>query len=69
MRKVAPTRQLTLLHDLKSRQAERPAPVMLHLKCAWTSAATPLSIVCPADHTVPPDRRYIFVNDCQAATS
>ena len=42
---------------------------MFHLKRAWTSASTPLSIVCPADHAVPPDRRYVFVDDCQAAFS
>src|SRR5687768_17429873 len=69
MREIAPTRKRTLFHNLKSRQIKYPAPIMFCLKCAWASPATPLPIVCPTDHTVPPDRRYVFVDDGQAAVS
>ena len=36
---------------------------MFCLKRAWSSAATPLPIVCPTDYAVPPNRRNIFVDD------
>src|ERR1044072_301200 len=42
---------------------------MLRLKRAWSGPSTPLTIVCPTDHTVPPDRRYVFVDDCYTAVS
>ena len=67
MREIAPTRKRTLLHDLKSRQTKRPAPTMFRLKRAWSSSPAPLSIVRPADHPIPPDRRYIFVDNCESA--
>jgi len=63
MREIAPTRKRTLFHNLKSRQSKHPAPIMFCLKCAWSSAAAPLTIVCPTDHAVPPDRRYVFVDN------
>jgi hypothetical protein len=37
------------------------------VKRARTSAAAPLSIVSPADGTVPPERRYVFVNDGESS--
>jgi hypothetical protein len=36
---------------------------------AWTSTATPLSIVRPADHAVPPARRHVFVNNRESSFS
>src|ERR1044072_6446042 len=42
---------------------------MLRLKRAWSGPSTPLTIVCPTHHTVPPDRRYVFVDDCDTAVS
>src|SRR5215204_4999907 len=69
MREVTPTRQWTFLYNLKSRQTKDPPPILLLLKCAWTSATAPLSIVRPADRPVPPDRGYVFVNDRQTAIS
>jgi len=42
---------------------------VFRLKCAWSSAATPLPIVCPTNHAVPPDRRNIFVDDCESAVA
>lgn len=42
---------------------------MLRLKRAWSSSTTPLPIVCPTDQTVPPERRYVFVDDCYTAVS
>src|SRR6185295_19152094 len=65
MREVAPTRKWTLLHDLESRQTKRPAPIVFRLKRTWSSAATPLSIVRPANHAVPPDSRNVFINNRQ----
>ena len=63
MREVAPAREWTLFHDLESRQTKHPAPAVFRLKRAWSSAPTPLSIVRPADHAIPPDHRYVFVNN------
>ncbi|HEX5885281.1 MAG TPA: hypothetical protein VFY67_12140 [Pyrinomonadaceae bacterium] len=42
---------------------------MFRLKRAWSSAATPLAIVCPTDYAIPPDRGYVFVDDCKASVS
>ena len=67
MREVAPTRQRTLLHDLEARQTKHPAPTVFRSKLAWSSPAAPLPIVRPADHAVPPDPRYIFVDNREAA--
>jgi len=36
---------------------------------AWTSAATPLSIVCPADDAVPPECRHVFVDNREPSFS
>ena len=69
MREVAPTRKRTLLHDLEARQTKNPAPTVFRLKRAWSSSSTPLSIVCPANDAVPPDRRYIFVNNGESAVT
>jgi hypothetical protein len=69
MREVAPTRKRTLLHDLEARQTKHPAPTVFRLKLAWSSAATPLPIVRPADHAVPPDRRYVFINNRETAVT
>ena len=67
MREITPARKRTLLHDLEACQTKHPAPTVFRLKRAWSSASTPLSIVRPADHAVPPDRRYIFVNNRETA--
>jgi len=67
MRKITPTRKSTLLHDFKTREIKDSAPVVCELKGAWSSATTPLSIVCPTDDAVPPERRYVFVDDRQTA--
>src|ERR1051325_3597841 len=69
MREVAPARQRTLFNDLKACQAKHPAPIMLRLKRAWSSSTTPLTIVCPTDNAVPPDRRYVFVDNRETAVS
>jgi hypothetical protein len=34
---------------------------------AWTSAATPLPIVCPADDAIPPECRHIFVDNRESS--
>src|SRR5215211_1634902 len=67
MREVPPTRKRTLLHDLEARETKYPAPTLFCLERAWSSSSTPLSVVRPADHAVPPDRRYIFVDNREAA--
>jgi len=67
MREVAPTRKRTLLHDLESRQTKYPAPTVFRLKRTWPSSTAPLSIVRPADYTIPPDPRYIFVDNRHSA--
>ena len=69
MREIAPARKCTLLHDVEARQIEGSAPILFSLKCTWSSAAAPLSIMRPADRTVPPDRWHVFVNDCHATVS
>lgn len=69
MREIAPARKRTLFHNLKTRQTKHPAPIILRLKRAWSSAAAPLTIVCPTDDAVPPDRRDVFVNDRDTAVS
>ena len=66
MRQIAPTRKWSFLHDLESGQTERPAPTMFRLERAWSSASTPLSIVRPANHAVPPDGRNVFINNRQS---
>ena len=67
MREIAPARKRTLLHDLEARQTKHPAPTVFRLKRAWSSSPTPLSIVRPQNHTIPPDPRYIFVDNREAA--
>ena len=67
MREIPPARKWTLTHDLKSSQIERLAPAVFALERAWTSDATPLSIVHPADKPVPPECRHVFVNDREPA--
>src|SRR5687767_9996138 len=69
MRQISPSRERTLLYNLESCQAERPSPVVLHLKCAWSSAVTPLPIVCPTHRAVPPYRWNVFIYDRKAAFS
>jgi hypothetical protein len=69
MREVAPARKRPLFHDVKARQIKDPAPVMFRLKRAWSSSTTPLTIVCPTNSTVPPDRRYVFIDDCETSFS
>jgi hypothetical protein len=69
MREVAPTRKRTLLHDLEARQTKHPAPTLFCPKRAWSSSATPLPIVRPTHHAVPPDRRYVFVNNRETAVT
>ncbi len=69
MSEVAPARKRALFHDFKSSQTERPSPRVLCLERARSSAPAPLSIVRPANSAVPPDRRYVFVNDREAAFS
>jgi hypothetical protein len=66
---VTPTRKRTLFHNFKACEIEHSAPVVRELKGAWSSAATPLPIVCPANDAVPPEQRHIFVDDRQAAVS
>ena len=39
------------------------------MKRAWTSAASPLSIVRPADDAVPPECRHVFVDDRETSFS
>jgi len=39
------------------------------LKCAWSTAVTPLPIVCPTDHAVPPNRWDIFIDDGESAVA
>ena len=67
MRKIAPARERALLHDFKSSQTKRPSPVVFPLERAWTSASAPLSIVCPAHHAIPPEHRYILIDDRKTA--
>ena len=67
MREVTPTRKWTLLHDFESRKTKHPAPALFFLKSARSGAATPLSIVRPANYAVPPHRRHVFVNNRDAA--
>jgi hypothetical protein len=67
MRQIAPARKRAFLHDFKSRQIKRQAPPALSLKCAWPSAAAPLSIMGPANNAVPPKQRHVFVNNRQPA--
>jgi hypothetical protein len=40
---------------------------MFRVERAWTSAAAPLSIVRPAHNAIPPERRDVFVNDCESS--
>ena len=42
---------------------------MFRVERAWTSAATPLSIVCPTDYAVPPACWHVFVNNCEPSLS
>lgn len=42
---------------------------MFRVERAWTSAATPLSIMCPTDHAVPPACWHVFVNNCEPSLS
>jgi hypothetical protein len=67
MREITPARKRALLHDFKTCQTKRPAPIVFRLERTWSSAATPLPIVCPTNSAVPPDRRDIFVNDRESA--
>ena len=69
MREIAPTRERSFLHYFKTRETKDAAPVVFSVKGAWPSASAPLSIVCPADHAVPPKCRHVFVNDCEASVS
>jgi hypothetical protein len=69
MRKIAPTRKRTLFHDLKPREIKHPSPIVFCVKRAWSSSTAPLSIVCPTDRTVPPDCRYVFVDDSETTIS
>src|SRR3954454_9562532 len=69
MREVAPTRKRTLLHDLEARHTKHPAPTVFCLKLAWSSPATPLPIERPTNYAVPPDARYIFVDNREAAVA
>jgi hypothetical protein len=66
MGEVTPTRKGTLFHNFKACEIKNPAPVVWELKGAWSSATAPLSIVCPTDNAVPPERRDVFVNDRHA---
>jgi hypothetical protein len=66
MSEIAPTRQGTFAQDFKSSQAKRLSPSLFTLKRAWSSAATPLPIVRPTNHPIPPQRRNVFVDDRQA---
>jgi len=66
---VPPPRQWTFAYNLETSQAKGFPPTVFALKRAWTSAAAPLPIVCPADEAVPPDQRYVFVNYREAAVS
>jgi|ERR1041385_2931003 hypothetical protein len=38
---------------------------MFRVERAWTSAPAPLSIVRPAHDAIPPQCRYVFVNNCE----
>ena len=69
MREVAPARKRTLLHDLETSQTKYPAPTVFRLKRARSGSPTPLSIVRPADHAIPPDRRYIFVDNRESTVT
>src|ERR1041384_2236051 len=69
MREVAPARKRPLLHHFKTRDTKYPAPVVFCVERAWSSSSTPLSIVSPADHAVPPKCRHVFVNDREASVS
>jgi len=69
MGQVTPPRERTFLYDFKSRQAKHSAPVLFCLKRAWSSSTTPLPIVCPANYPVPPYRRYILIDDREAAVT
>src|ERR1043166_153539 len=42
---------------------------MFRVERASTSAATPLTIVTPAKYAVPPEYRYVFVDDCESSLS
>src|ERR1051326_9451656 len=42
---------------------------MFRVERASTRAATPLTIVTPAKYAVPPENRYVFVDDCESSLS
>ncbi|MEN3329658.1 MAG: hypothetical protein V7638_4465 [Acidobacteriota bacterium] len=67
MREVAPARKRTLLHYLEARQTKYPAPTVFCLKRAWSSSPTPLPVMRPTNNAIPPDRRYIFVDNRESA--
>ena len=69
MHEVAPARKWAFLRDFKTREAKDPAPVVFCVERAWSSSSAPLSIMCPADHAVPPECRHVFVNDREASVS
>jgi hypothetical protein len=69
MSDVTPARERAFLYDLKTSQIKHPAPIMVELKRAWSSAATPLSIVRPAHQAIPPQNRDVFVNDRETAVT
>src|SRR3954447_12090051 len=69
MREVSPTRKRPPLHVLEARHTKHPAPTVFCLKLAWSSPATPLPIVRPTNYAVPPDARYIFVDNREAAVA
>ena len=69
MGQVTPAREGAFFDDFKSREAKHFAPVVFCLKRAWSSAATPLPIVRPANHAIPPHLGYVFVDDREAAVA
>ena len=69
MGEVAHARQRPFLQNLESIRVEFAPPLVFHTKRAWAGTPAPLQVVSPANETVPPNLRDIFVNNHYATGS
>jgi hypothetical protein len=69
MSKVAPTRERALNNYFEPSRIKKPAPAIVTVERAATSAAAPHAVVSPADQLVPPALGNIFEADDQTVVA
>lgn len=69
MRKIAPARELTLPHNVKSKALEVEAPFALCAKRARPGTIAPLAVVKPTYDAIHPGLRNVFVDNGQPAVA